>query len=395
MKPRENTTFSPPRLKMRDFFMTDGKGGVAGLFPDRRIGYSFSARVAIRKACDLLELKPGDEVLAPAYNCGSELDPLLHAGLRVTLYPVDRRAQIDLAGIEARISEKTRAVYLTHYFGLLQPGAEALREMCNRHGLFLIEDCALSLLSGAAPAEGCCGDVSIFSFHKFFPVLGGGALVINNASISGAPLFSARAPAAHVYKERLRLASGALLGPRILSGLKRLFRGPQLPATDAEPGSRPDLPSHYYFDPQLLDARLDPFAKWPLRSFDTQEAIRKRRKNYQVYLQLLAGIEGADPLFSELPETACPQSMPVLVNWRDHVAASLIRDGINATPWWAGYNRHLAWTKDCHEAVLLKDGVLSLPLHQSLSSEAIAFVAGRLRHAIQSCSLAQPAVRAN
>ncbi|MDQ2089668.1 DegT/DnrJ/EryC1/StrS family aminotransferase [Marimonas arenosa] len=364
--------------------VADKNGGVPGLFANRRIGYSFNTRAAIRKACDLLKLKPGDEVLAPAYNCGSELDPLLHAGLKVTLYPVNRQARIDLAGLQAKITEKTRAIYLTHYFGFLQPETEALRELCNRSGLYLIEDCALSLLSGTAPAEGYSGDVAVFCFYKFFPVLSGGALVINSASIPNAPRFVGRAPAARVYKERLRLTSGMLLGSRLLSGLKKLRFRQRSPETAAELEARPDMPSNYYFDPRLSDARIDLFAKWPMRSFNSQETIQKRRENYLTYLDLLAGIEGVEPLFPQLPETTCPQSFPILVKRRDQVAAFLIRSGIDATPWWAGYNRHLVWNEDCGDAIFLKNNILSLPLHQGLSADAIARIVGRLHHVIQS-----------
>ena len=66
----------------------DASGGVPALLSGRRVRYSFNTRVAIRKTVEILGLKPGDEVLAPAYNCGSELDPLRHAGLSIRLFPV-------------------------------------------------------------------------------------------------------------------------------------------------------------------------------------------------------------------------------------------------------------------------------------------------------------------
>lgn len=373
----------PAELRIRSVFVADKQGGVPGLFRNRRIGYSYNTRVAIRKACELLELGPGDEILAPAYNCGSEIDPLLDAGLEVTFYPVDRQARIDLAGIEAKISDKTRAVYLTHYFGMLQADTAAVRALCDRYGLFLIEDCALSLLSGNAPAEGYSGDISVFCFYKFFPVPTGGAMVINTDSVPGAPLFSGRAPTAQVYKERLRLVLGMLLGARALGGLKRLRQTSRVGAAVREPEPWPDMPSDYYFDPHLSDARIDPFARWPLRSFDVEETIRLRRENYLTYLRLLAGVEGVSPLFPELPENACPQSFPVLVNRRDDIAASLAGEGIDASAWWAGYNLNLSWGEDFDDAAYLKNNVLSLPLHQSLSPDAIAHIVDRLLSAVR------------
>ena len=48
----------------------------------RRAASSFNTRTAIWRAVTMLGLTPGDEVLAPAWNCGSELDPLLRRGLQ-------------------------------------------------------------------------------------------------------------------------------------------------------------------------------------------------------------------------------------------------------------------------------------------------------------------------
>ena len=133
-----------PPMKAARLFTRHRNGGVPRLFEGRDVRWSFNARVAIRAACDLLQLTPGDEVLAPAYNCGSELDPLIHAGLTVTLYPVGRDGVADPEQIAAQITSCTRAVYVTHYFGFLQPHLDDIRALCDARGLRLIEDCALT-----------------------------------------------------------------------------------------------------------------------------------------------------------------------------------------------------------------------------------------------------------
>ncbi len=55
-----------------------------------------------------------------------------------------------------------------------------MKALAERHGLPLIEDCALSLLSsdGDRPL-GTTGDVGIFCLYKTLPVPNGGALVVN------------------------------------------------------------------------------------------------------------------------------------------------------------------------------------------------------------------------
>ena len=181
-----------PGLSLGSLIARDPAGGVLPLFAGRRVSYSFNTRIAIRRACDILGLKPGDEVLVPAYNCGSELDPLLEAGLVLRLYPVDRATQIDPDELARRITPRSRAIYLTHYFGFLHPNTAAIRKLCDDHGLWLIEDCALSLLSGASPAEGRAGDIALFCFYKLFPVLGGGALVLNSDKLTAKVTFPDR-----------------------------------------------------------------------------------------------------------------------------------------------------------------------------------------------------------
>ena len=204
-------------------------GGVTPLFAGRRVNYSFNTRVAIRKAVDLLGLKPGDEVLAPAYNCGSELDPLRHAGLSIRLYPITAATGIDPNQLESMIGPRTRAIYMTHYFGFLQPETSTIRNLCDEHGLHLIEDCALSLLSGDAPAEGRAGDISVFCFYKFFPVLAGGALVINSDKITTGAAFARPARArwlASAYCGPVSVQHSVPLAPQAYSAASKVTRMP-------------------------------------------------------------------------------------------------------------------------------------------------------------------------
>ena len=76
-------------------------------------------------------LGPGDEVLAPAYNCGAEIDPFIKAGAKVVLYDVNRRLGIDPDGIARSITPATRVVYVTHFFGFSQC-IDSLAAVCKR-----------------------------------------------------------------------------------------------------------------------------------------------------------------------------------------------------------------------------------------------------------------------
>jgi len=371
----------------RSALMTrDAKGGVPALFSGRRVTYSHSTRVAIRRACDLLGLVPGDEVLAPAYHCGSELDPLLHAGLQVRLYATGKNTVIDPAEVAARITRRTRALYLIHYFGFLQPATAALRALCDARGLVLIEDCALSLLSGSNPVEdgmggqigGRAGDVALFCFYKFFPTLGGGALVLNTDRITGDARFARRAPIGLAGKPLVRAGLDLALGAERRMALMRRLK--PRPAAAPDMGTQPeaDMPSDYYFDPRLQDTALSTVTARQIASFDIQAAITLRRRNYSLYQAEMASLPTLSPLFPDLPPEMCPLLFPVLTDNRDALAYALVQRGIAATPWWAGYHRSLDFTGQT-TARFLKDHVLALPCHQYLEPDAIRHICQVLR----------------
>lgn len=372
-----------PSMRFARLFQRDPEGGFTRLFEGRRVHWSFNTRVAIRAGCDLLGLRPGDEVLVPAYNCGSEVDPLIHAGLSVRLYPVAQDLCIDPARVEAMISDRTRAIYVTHYFGITQPDLAAIRALCDRRGLRMIEDCALNLLSGAAPAEGHTGDVSVFCFYKFVPVLEGGALVVNASDLDTASPFTHPAPGKIVAKTLARSALVNVLGADRAQSLKRALRNgadTEEPA-DVAPDEMDDIPWHYYFNPALQNRRISAFALRPLRSFSVSDVISARRANWHHYRTLLDGVPGVEVLKPELDPETCPLNMPLLVAGRDRVTRDLQARGIGATPWWAGFNRNLDWTGQ-DEAIALKNNVLSLPLHQFLGSAHLEHIVTQLRQVL-------------
>lgn len=392
MHPSRTISLEPPFPGLSETFFARGTAqGVQALFEGRRVGYSFNTRVAIRRACDLLGIGPGTEVLAPAYNCGSEIDPLLHAGASVRLYPVDRRAQVDPDTVERMIGPATRAIYLTHYFGFVQPETATLRGICDRHGLALIEDCALSLLSGSPPAEeglaagGLAGDVAVFCFYKFLPVIKGGALVVNNPLLAGPGEFHRPPPTSMITKQLVRRTLGGLPGTGYARAAARWANGRS--ATVGPSGQDapfPDIPANYYFDPNLRDTGIARQTTKMLAATNVGEVIRRRRQNYLALRDLLHGAGGITLVAEDLPADACPLGLPVLLEDRAAVVAALEQRGISTAPWWSGYHRDMSW-EGCADACYLKDHVIVLPVHQALDREnLIPYIARQLMDVVRS-----------
>jgi len=100
-----------------------------------------------------------------------------HAGHKLTFYRIADDFSADLDDVEERIGEDASALFVIHYFGFPQR-LGPIKALCDRHGLKLIEDCALSLFSRDEEGPlGRVGDLALYSVYKTLPVPHGGFVV--------------------------------------------------------------------------------------------------------------------------------------------------------------------------------------------------------------------------
>jgi perosamine synthetase len=372
----------PAGLRPAQIFHDERPDSAFSWFEGNSVHYVHKARTAIRRACTLLDMWPGDEILAPAYNCGSEVDALLSSELSVVFYKVDRRSTIDLSDLRKRITRKTKAIYITHYFGFPQP-ANAVKLVCAEYGLNLIEDCALSLFSTDGDNKlGSTGDISVFSFPKTLPVPDGGALVVNNPALEVGE-WRLRAPKRMpILRSMLPLVKASLLRGlsrrtlsyplyRLLVAVQRAVRS-SAKAVAADAWSK--MPETYYYSVEMTDRGMSLMTHRLLSRFDFMAIVEKRRANFRRYLELFSEASKITPLFRELPSGICPLHFPVIMDRRNQVCADLNDKGVDAIPWWAGYHRNLSWN-EFDDARFLKDNLLALPVHQDLEVNEVEFIA--------------------
>lgn len=111
-------------------------------------------------------LQRGDEVIVSALSWSTTVWPLVQYGLVPVIVDIDHVSlNMDAAEVAGAVTSKTRAVMPVHVYG--NPcEMDALREICDRHSLILIEDCceALGAKWRKAPV-GTFGMVGTFSFY--------------------------------------------------------------------------------------------------------------------------------------------------------------------------------------------------------------------------------------
>ncbi|MFJ7727903.1 dTDP-4-amino-4,6-dideoxygalactose transaminase [Neobacillus sp. NPDC097160] len=138
---------------------------------------------ALEMAAILLDINPGDEVIAPSYTFVSTVNAFVLRGAKIVF--VDIRPDtmnIDETLIEAAITDKTKAIVPVHYAGVACE-MDTIMEIARRYNLYVIEDAAQGVMSTyKGKALGTIGDLGCFSFHetKNYSMGEGGALLIQN-----------------------------------------------------------------------------------------------------------------------------------------------------------------------------------------------------------------------
>jgi len=128
-------------------------------------------------------VQPGDEVITTTLTFIGTPNAVLMAGATPVLADVDRgTGNIDPGAVEAAVTEHTKAIMPVHLYGQMCD-MDALREVADRHGLFIVEDAAHAIeakWNGKPP--GHYGEYSAFSFYATKNITSGegGAITVRN-----------------------------------------------------------------------------------------------------------------------------------------------------------------------------------------------------------------------
>ena len=141
---------------------------------------------ALHIACLAANVTKGDEVITTPITFAASANCSLYCGARPVFADIDPQTyQIDPDDIEKKITDKTKAVIPVDYTGQT-PDLGKIREICDRHGLVMIEDAAHSVGTLYRGRHvGTVADMTTFSFHAVKTITGGegGAIVTNNKQL--------------------------------------------------------------------------------------------------------------------------------------------------------------------------------------------------------------------
>ncbi len=141
-----------------------------------------SCTAALEMSAILCNIEPGDEVILPSFTFVSTANAfVIRGGIPVFVDIRPDTLNIDETRIEGAVTNRTKAIVPVHYAGNACE-MDAIMEIAERRGLFVIEDAAQALLSTYKNRYlGTIGQLGCMSFHETKNIISGegGALLIN------------------------------------------------------------------------------------------------------------------------------------------------------------------------------------------------------------------------
>jgi dTDP-4-amino-4,6-dideoxygalactose transaminase len=320
-----------------------------------------SGTAALHLALLAAGVGPGDEVIAPSLSFVASASAARFVGAQPVLCDVigPRDLNLDPADVARRVTERTRAVVAVHFAGY--PAAvEELRALCDERKLILIEDCAQAIgaeLAGGGRA-GSVGELGCFSFFskKQLCVGEGGAVTTDDPELAA----------------RVR----SLRSHAMTSVTWDRHRG------HAASYDVVDIGFNYRLDEPRAALALSRLAR-------LDDDIAARRAAVRAYRAGLADVVGVElPWDDAAVARSSHFAFPILLadrTARDGVRAALRAGGIQST-WYPAIHTFTEYRGTSEDppprAEDLAGRHCALPLHASLSTEAVDRVVQGVRAAL-------------
>lgn len=315
---------------------------------------------ALHMALLALGIKSGDEVITPSLTFVADQNTVLMSGGSAVLADIASRTDwsIDPEDIERKITSDTRAVMIVHYAGFACD-MDAISDICRRHHLPLIEDCAHAPgASYRGRPLGTFGDIAAFSFFTN-----------KNLSCGEGGMVAARDEA--LYDKLKGLRSHGMSQPTF-----DRYKGRAVSYDVEAPG---------------LNYRIDEIraALGLVQLGKLEEANRKRKELALRYYSLLDGLEEVIIPFRDFDRgTPNYHIMPVMLRGgtdRAAVIEKMKADGIQTSihyPAIQGFTAYAGKVNPTPKAEFVAEHELTLPLYPTMTMEEVELVCGSLKRAL-------------
>ena len=146
-----------------------------------------SCTASLEMAALILDLKPGDEVIVPAFTFVTSANAFALRGVTIVFADSEEGSpNVSVSSILSKVTEKTKAIVVVHYAGVPVDIHQILKE--TNHSIPVVEDCAHAIGSidpRTGDIIGKAGCLSTFSFHetKNIGIGEGGLLVVNDPDL--------------------------------------------------------------------------------------------------------------------------------------------------------------------------------------------------------------------
>ena len=346
------------------------------------------ARVAIYATLKAL-IKPGQQVILSPYTIADVINMVVCGGGVPVFADIERETcNIDAKSVERLIGPDTGAVLVTHFYGLICD-VERIAEICNQHGVPVVEDAAQAFgARRGGKASGTFGTAGVYSFgmYKNVNAFFGGMVVTDDdalaerirAEIADWPLqptlgYGKKVVSAVIidivtHPLVFRLFTFWLFRWAFLNGIDAINNKLKI---DLDPKIKRQLPDDYKIRMSPLQARLI------VKQLDQVEGKMQVRLNHAELWR-----EG----LKDLPELLLPPMLqdgshaywyfPIQFERRHDLVAFAMRHGRDITE---SYHRNCAalpcfaeYARPCPNAQATADSLIYLPTYPQYDENEIA-----------------------
>ena len=156
------------------------------LTSNNNIFFTPSCTDALELSALLLNIKQGDEIIAPSFTLSATLNPFILRGATIKFSDsLNDSPNASIKSIEQLITNKTRAIIVVHYAGI-SCDMHQLKQLSESYGIPIIEDAAHCINAYYNTQHlGTIGDIGTVSFHesKNIHCFEGGAIIVKDDTL--------------------------------------------------------------------------------------------------------------------------------------------------------------------------------------------------------------------